>query len=196
MECLETTYLRQFVQASKIEYVITVPAIWTDAAKWAMIKACEDAGYGKHRVDFHLVTEPEAAAAHTLKVIQAHKLKKDDTFIICDAGGGTVDLIAYKVRTLEPLVLDEVVSGSGDLCGSVYLDDRFMAYIESLLGEDVMAKMKPTSRHKMEAEWREQVKVRFALKEGTVEVDYDVVVPGVPDDEEKDIELGFHTMKQ
>jgi hypothetical protein len=58
----------------KVEYILTVPAIWTDAAKSHMIKAAEDAGFGAHRVDFHLVSEPESAASYTLKAIQPNNL--------------------------------------------------------------------------------------------------------------------------
>lgn len=122
---ISKAYDAQFVKNSKVEYVITIPAIWSDAAKALMVKAAENAGYGQHRKNFNLVSEPEAAAAYTLKVIQPHEFKQNDTFIICDAGGGTVDLIAYKVKELQPLRIDEVVSGSGDLCGSVYLDEGF-----------------------------------------------------------------------
>ena len=43
-------------------YVLTVPASWTDAGKNHMVEAVEKAGFGSHRVDFHLVSEAEAAA--------------------------------------------------------------------------------------------------------------------------------------
>jgi molecular chaperone DnaK (HSP70) len=41
-----------------------------------------------------LVSEPEAAMLHALKTVQPQNLKVGDNFVICDAGGGTVDLIA------------------------------------------------------------------------------------------------------
>jgi len=72
---IERTYGNDWVRRSKIEYVLTVPAIWSDAAKSLMVQAAEGAGYGDHRVDFSLVGEPEAAAAHTLHAIQPNHLK-------------------------------------------------------------------------------------------------------------------------
>jgi hypothetical protein len=39
-----------------------------------MVQAAKAAGYGNHRVDFNLVSEPEAAAAYALKVIQPNNL--------------------------------------------------------------------------------------------------------------------------
>lgn len=197
LQSMENTYDRQFVKASKVEYVITIPAIWSDSAKGAMVKSCEAAGYGKHRIDFHLVSEPEAAAAHTLKVIQPHNLKEDDTFIICDAGGGTVDLISYNVRSLRPtLIIDEVVSGSGDLCGSVYLDDGFREYIRSRLGSSILDKMSTKSRVKMEKSWQEEVKFKFTSSAQSRNMIYEVAVPGLADDEDLDIEEGYHTMQR
>ena len=46
-----------------IEFWITVPAIWTDAAKNATFQAARDAGFGSRQLDsVNIITEPEAAA--------------------------------------------------------------------------------------------------------------------------------------
>ena len=40
--------------------------------------------------------------------------KVGDAFVLCDAGGGTVDLISYEITKLEPrLELKELVTGKG-----------------------------------------------------------------------------------
>lgn len=42
--------------------------------------------------------------------------KPGDTFVLCDCGGGTVDLITYEVKETEPyLKLGEAVEGSGTI---------------------------------------------------------------------------------
>lgn len=89
MASIKQSYEFGWVESSKITYILTVPAIWSDSARNLMIQAAERAGYGSHRVNFNFVSEPEAAAAYTLKVVQPNNLKLGDTFIICDAGGGT-----------------------------------------------------------------------------------------------------------
>ena len=71
---IERTYDSTWVRENKKEYVLTVPAIWSDAAKSLMVQAATDAGFGTHRVDFNLISEPEAAASHTLKAIQPNNL--------------------------------------------------------------------------------------------------------------------------
>ena len=60
-----------------------------------------------------MIKEPEAAALYTFRSLDVG-MKKDDTFVLCDAGGGTVDLITYEVAELSPsLKLKEIVPGTG-----------------------------------------------------------------------------------
>lgn len=50
-----------------MEFWITVPAVWTDAAKMATIECAKAAGFGSRRMDeIHIITEPEAAALTVL----------------------------------------------------------------------------------------------------------------------------------
>lgn len=51
-------------------------------------------------------------------------------------------MISYKITELNPLRTDESVCGTGDLCGSVFLDERFEQYMLRLLGDQVIDKMK------------------------------------------------------
>jgi hypothetical protein len=41
-------------------------------------------------------------------------VKAGDAFVICDAGGGTVDLISYEIINLNPMQLKELVPGKGE----------------------------------------------------------------------------------
>ena len=42
-------------------------------------------------------------------------LKIGDAFVLCDTGGGTVDLISYEITKIEPFELRELVKGTGTL---------------------------------------------------------------------------------
>jgi hypothetical protein len=43
------------------------------------------------------------------------RLNRNDSFIVCDAGGGTVDLISYQVEAALPrLEVKEIVPGTGE----------------------------------------------------------------------------------
>lgn len=108
-----------------VEYVITVPAIWSDGAKDLTKFCAKQADLG----DAKLITEPEAAMVHVLQHMSADEFAKGDTFMICDAGGGTVDLITYKVTSVEPLRVEEVVQGDGERCGSAYITRLFGNYV-------------------------------------------------------------------
>ena len=67
------------LRSSKLEYVLTIPAIWSNSAKAQMVEAAEGAGYGSHRTDFSLIGEPESAAAYVLREI-TNNLKASSHF--------------------------------------------------------------------------------------------------------------------
>lgn len=82
----------------------------------------------------HIISEPEAAALYALNALDPHGLEIGETFIICDAGGGTVDLITYKISSLKPILkLAEASPGSGSLCGASFLNRSFLAYLHEKL---------------------------------------------------------------
>ena len=109
---------------------LTVPAVWTDAAQ-AKTRACaEKAGMGVGPA-LHMISEPEAAAVHALHVSTSNDLKVGDNVILCDAGGGTCDLITYTLLALNPsLQVTEACPGSGSLCGGNFLNLRFKEFLE------------------------------------------------------------------
>lgn len=112
-----------------------VPAVWSDAAKNATLKV-----YCQKKIDVQLqmltlsspqaaeiagispvtlIKEPEAAALYTVRSLD-FSVKPEDAFVICDAGGGTVDLVSYQVEAIVPtLQLKELVPGTGKIrCNS------------------------------------------------------------------------------
>ena len=72
---IEGAYGSERTLSTHKEYVLTMPAIWSDAAKSLMVQAAQDAGFGVHRVDFNLISEPEAAAAYAFRAIQPNNLE-------------------------------------------------------------------------------------------------------------------------
>lgn len=89
-----------------------------------------------------LIKEPEAAALHTLHDL-GYSLRPGDAFVICDAGGGTVDLISYEVDAIFPrLRLKELVPGSGGMAGSLGLNKRFEEAVRNLIGEEEFFRIK------------------------------------------------------
>ena len=118
-----------FFDSTPREYILTVPAIWSEAAE-AKTRACaEEAGMGKGS-DLQIISEPEAAAVYALHRMGAQGIKVGDTFVLVDAGGGTVDLIAYTVTQLQPIIkVVEANPGSGGFCGSSFLNRNLEEFL-------------------------------------------------------------------
>ncbi|KAF2839632.1 actin-like ATPase domain-containing protein [Patellaria atrata CBS 101060] len=193
MDTLTRRYGETFMSLTKVQFVLTVPAVWSDAAKNSTLKAAERAGMGNMH-DLKLISEPEAAAVYTLKAIQPNHLRIGDNFIVCDAGGGTVDLIAYKIIQLSPLRVEESAVGTGGLCGSAFLNYRFEDHVRSRVGEERYTQM----REKKAKTWNmglkyfeEFVKRNFSDEE---HAEVNIPFPGLPDDEDAGLDSGFLVM--
>lgn len=120
------------LRTTPIEYIITVPAVWSDFAQAKTRSCAEAAGMGKN---LQVISEPEAAAIYALHAMDPHSIQVGDTFVLCDAGGGTVDLISYTVTELKPILkVTEAAMGSGRLCGSTFLNRIFQKYLVDKLG--------------------------------------------------------------
>ncbi|KAH1348934.1 hypothetical protein KXX14_002897 [Aspergillus fumigatus] len=123
--------LHMFNDNDSVEWVLCVPVVWRRRAvrkmQDALIEASRRSLFGRtisNSVEnLYIVSEPEAAAAHVLA--STREVKAGDTFMVLDAGGGTVDAVIYKLRNTEPLQLEkEAVKPEGALCGSSYLNER------------------------------------------------------------------------
>ncbi|KAI8065127.1 hypothetical protein BC940DRAFT_304851 [Gongronella butleri] len=111
----------------QFRYCLTVPAMWSDRAKATMREAAIKAGLiedNDHRDRLMLISEPEAAALYCEKKCEQFDLRHGDKFMICDAGGGTVDLIVFEIDERSGRKLRESTKGHGQSCGSVFLDRR------------------------------------------------------------------------
>nr|POE49742.1 hypothetical protein CFP56_76468 [Quercus suber] len=128
------------VDGSPFRVWLTVPAIWDAISCGRMREAAEKAGILAFRsagpTVLDLVAEPEAAALAVLDDFRkAPNVQEDDVFVVCDAGGGTVDIISYTVLNVDPVGLQECVEGQGALCGAVRIDEAFLSMVKANLGE-------------------------------------------------------------
>lgn len=122
--------------STPIEFMITTPAVWSESAQAKTRSCAQKAGMGVG-AKLQIISEPEAAAMYALDAMDPHNIKIGDTFVLCDAGGGTVDLISYKVSALKPVLrIAEAAPGSGSACGSTFLNRIFQKYLKDKLGDD------------------------------------------------------------
>jgi hypothetical protein len=95
-----------------LRLVVTVPANWPLRVNDTILDVARKAGI-QHMIQ--LLPEPEAAALAVLRENENLVLKTGDCFLVCHAGGITVDLIGYKIVSLDPLAFAECAPQSGKL---------------------------------------------------------------------------------
>ncbi|KAF2461821.1 hypothetical protein BDY21DRAFT_329742 [Lineolata rhizophorae] len=136
---------KQWFQATvPIDLVITVPTVWNDTGKDRTLHAIHKAGFNETHFPTlrktYIITEPEAASYYILKSMHQKRnrdVKVGDCFVVCDAGGGTVDLISYRVKQLEPTFeIEEVGFATGDRCGASYIDLDFQRWLRQKIGKE------------------------------------------------------------
>ncbi|XP_063447377.1 heat shock 70 kDa protein 12A-like [Mytilus trossulus] len=132
---------------SEIQWVLTVPAIWTDAAKQFMRKSAANAGIPEDCLKIAL--EPEAASIFC-QYIPTKKLHgADDGFtmtepgskyMVVDLGGGTADITVHE--KLANGQLKELCRAAGNDCGGTSVDGRFFQMLVKIFGGPLMKKVK------------------------------------------------------
>ncbi|KDE02823.1 hypothetical protein MVLG_06647 [Microbotryum lychnidis-dioicae p1A1 Lamole] len=137
-----TEEIGSVVDLDSAEVLLTVPAAW-DAAGCNLMR---EAAIRAHLVqssrggDIHwrdrlqIVTEPEAGAIHASTLASLHHLRPSQTFLLCDAGGGTVDTAVYKLMgQLSQLEIAEMCVRSGANAGSLFVDLMFEELVRKIL---------------------------------------------------------------
>ncbi|KAK7747190.1 hypothetical protein SLS62_009132 [Diatrype stigma] len=114
------------VKSASFHVILTVPAIYKHYGRERMRRAAELAGILDERpqcnnTTLSFVTEPESAVIASLPELHYRgDLIAGDSFVVCDCGGGTVDIISYTVVQTQPLVIRECVEGDGMLFSSPF----------------------------------------------------------------------------
>ncbi|KAL4864781.1 hypothetical protein BDV12DRAFT_7624 [Aspergillus spectabilis] len=115
----------------EVELGLCVPSKWSTYAQLTMqeilLDVLDKTDMRGQEFSMFIIDEPEAAVTFALAhdVIRK-RIEKGTSFIVCDAGGGTVDAITYKVRQDDPFRFDEVVTPAGNDCGSSYINQALM----------------------------------------------------------------------
>ncbi|KAK6499972.1 hypothetical protein TWF481_010329 [Arthrobotrys musiformis] len=204
-DVLEQQYGKVLFSSMKKELVVTVPAVWSERAKDLTLHAVTRAEFNASKIS--LVSEPEAAAIYTLKDMcegpNRDDVKLGDVFVLCDAGGGTVDLISYKITQVQPILrVEEAAIGSGDKCGASYVDKEFLSWLEKWIGSEAFGKI-PVEKTRHGSQMMNSFEINKLSFSGDDE-EMEVLIPvetGLEDNEELNIEdrtltLNTEQMKQ
>jgi molecular chaperone DnaK (HSP70) len=130
-DILKISLCANVLETTAVEFIITVPAIWSEAAQAKTMscakRASMDAG-------LKLILEPEAAIMHAVDQ-ELSPLKVSDIVVVCDAGRGTVDLISYMIDQLRPILeVSEAAPGTGGACGNSFLNRMFAQLLHQRRG--------------------------------------------------------------
>ncbi|KAJ5207500.1 Heat shock protein 70 family [Penicillium cf. griseofulvum] len=170
------------LKAMDLEYILTTPAVWSDKGKDLTMQAAHRAGISPESLG--LLSEPEAAAVCAIRTIQPNSVTKDDCLVVCDAGGGTVDIITYRVKQTDPLRVEEATKGTGAVCGSVMLDERFDALIKDTIEKQSHQPISQSTVRAARKYWQDYIKPGYTGPlddddDDMCEPGYWIPVPGV-----------------
>ncbi|KAG0611676.1 hypothetical protein M758_7G157500 [Ceratodon purpureus] len=139
LKTLQDSYGAQLTKQA-IQWCVTVPSIWNNAAK-ATMKACMTSaglvdGVDGSRHPLIVVLEPEAASFFCHKAMSEQVLKAGDKLLVADIGGGTSDIVVQEVVSVgkSGYRVRESTTSSGGLCGGTYVDARFMEFLHKAIG--------------------------------------------------------------
>lgn len=143
----KSSFQRQNVSDIKdddIKWVLTVPAIWSEAAKKFMRHCATDAGIQDEMLVIAL--EPEAASIFVQYLpMERNKngfgmTKEGTRYMVVDIGGGTADITVHeKVKGGK---LRELHKATGGACGGTAVDDAFERRLTEIIGTEVMKSLR------------------------------------------------------
>ena len=128
---------RPKIQEEEIKWIVTVPSIWNYSQKGIMITACESAGLFNRNTDRgnFLALEAEVASLYCLNdnSIDNSYIMPGKTYIVCDLGGGTGDLVTHN-RTKENKIVEKYKPTGGPFGSEEINKEFFQKVIKKLFG--------------------------------------------------------------
>ena len=133
------------VVKTKIRWVLTVPALWSEEHKHFMRRAAVEAGIIEDLSSSNLLLclEPEGASIQCREDSEEslkQQLVKSSVVMVLDCGGGTVDITIHKLTCNpdERFVCEELLPSSGGCeWGSKYVDLYFEEFLSKFFGPDL-----------------------------------------------------------
>ncbi|MET8683884.1 hypothetical protein ABZV77_06670 [Streptomyces sp. NPDC004732] len=125
---------RYHYRPEDVRWCMTVPAIWSPKALAAMRNAAERAGFAADHDNLLLLPEPDAAAfaCHIEKAAADSPFREllrsfrrpERRFLVVDCGGGTIDVVSYRVA--HDGTLEQLRAPSGGPYGAEYVTRLFV----------------------------------------------------------------------
>jgi len=143
-----TKAIYKTLEADDVNWILTIPAIWTDEARQFMREAASNAGMNRNQ----LVLEPEAAALFAIEKplrlgenFTTEKLGPHTKYIVADIGGGTVDMCVHEI--LDEGKLRELYRATGCDAGGRSVNEDFLLLFKNIFGASTVEKFKHDKSH-------------------------------------------------
>jgi hypothetical protein len=141
---------------SKIKWMLSIPAIWSNESKEFMRDAAFKAGLieTQQSRNLQLVLESESCSIEcfrhetSLSAVSVPNF----TYLVVDLGGGTGDFTVHKIN--QNNTLEEVVASTGGPWGSTYVDQAFVKLLQDIIGEEALRKF----QNECTGEWIEMLR--------------------------------------
>ncbi|KAL9960020.1 hypothetical protein ACROYT_G033410 [Oculina patagonica] len=139
--------------ANDIQWVLTVPAIWTPKAKQFMREAAYEAGLGSpdNPDQVMIALEPEAAALSCLEKnmsefqsetgcssVEGLLSQPNTHYMVVDIGGGTLDVTVHAIQGDGNI--KEIHKVTGGPYGGIKVNQQFEALLDELFGAQELQK--------------------------------------------------------
>ncbi|ETO20108.1 hypothetical protein RFI_17110 [Reticulomyxa filosa] len=140
-------YLEQnnlIVNENKIQWVLTVPAIWSEEAKGLMKQWAKQATLWNSSIPNQLIIalEPECASVCMMLAMQDNRsgiqFKTGDCYMMMDLGAGTADMVCHEITA--PFQVREMIASFGGPWGGSYIDHNIETIFKQIFGEERMKK--------------------------------------------------------
>ncbi|KAK3954145.1 hypothetical protein QBC32DRAFT_322881 [Pseudoneurospora amorphoporcata] len=118
------------VGRQRLKVAVTVPASWPNYARETLLAATKE-GIRGHRLSSQttvtLLDEADAAATYSLYGMEmSPEVEINDTFLVCDCGGGMVDITGYfKSSSCSSTKVERITETKGKFCGGFLVDTSF-----------------------------------------------------------------------
>ncbi|KAK4188114.1 hypothetical protein QBC35DRAFT_451557 [Podospora australis] len=146
-QAIENARVKEDFNTFPIDLIITHPAIWDARAMNVTFRAVNTAF---HRVfpemedlpgKVRMTSESEACAQCIMRTSLSEskrELRRGACFVVVDAGGGTVDLVAYRIDQVQPAFqISRVTELSSGRYGATRIDEYFIkTFLPYRLSED------------------------------------------------------------
>lgn len=187
LRCIYETILAHFDDSyprwrtRHVEFLFSVPTTWETPITIANTeRLIKEAGFGNEpgHVARISLTEAEAAAVYVSK--QSYQI--GDIFLVCDAGGGTTDINALKVKDNRSFrtELEPLRSVQGEAVGSTLIDFKVESIIIERLERiaDVLSETPDKVARSMMSNRFETFKCSFGMTTKD-EIDLFLPIPGI-----------------